>query len=156
MVIADLKRLERIKAPHKDNVTADIRREGRVFANIFVRHPREGNIPKQLKETFANHTNERANGNGSYSDMLPPHSYMDMRKFGSPRHLADYIRLQGASGAVSDHLEGGAHLHGLVPLQRMQPGSTPGRQACPERSRFGPVAEWNTAHNCFHSKQFHL
>ena len=63
-----------------------------------------------------------------------------VREFGSPRYLADYLRVLGASGAVSDYLEGGEPLNGLVPLQRMQIGSTPGRQAWPERSRFGPVA----------------
>ena len=32
-------------------------------------------------------------GNASYSDILPPHSYIDVRDFPSPRHLADYIKL---------------------------------------------------------------
>ena len=39
-------------------------------------------------------------GNASYSDLLPPHSYIDVRDFASPRHLADYLKLLDTNDAL--------------------------------------------------------
>ena len=39
-------------------------------------------------------------GNTSYSDLLPPHSYIDEHDFASPRHLADYLKLLDANDTL--------------------------------------------------------
>ena len=39
-------------------------------------------------------------GNASYSDLLPLHSYIDVRDFASPRHLADYLKLLDGNDAL--------------------------------------------------------
>ena len=39
-------------------------------------------------------------GYANYSEILPPHSYIDVRDFASPRHLADYLKVLNANDTL--------------------------------------------------------
>ena len=95
-------------------------------------------------------------GNASYSDILPPHSYIDVRDFASPRHLADYIKMVGANDTLyNEYFAWRAKYSCGGP----NAGCNVCRHALAMRGKTeivtDVVAEWGQEQNCIEPKQFY-
>ena len=99
-------------------------------------------------------------GNASYSEILPPHSYIDVRDFPSPRHLADYIKLVGANDTLyNEYFRWRAKYFCSRFKKKTHGGCNVCRHALAMRGKTeivtDLVAEWSPAQNCIEPKQFY-
>ena len=97
-------------------------------------------------------------GNASYSDLLPPHSYIDVRDFASPRHLADYLKLLDANDALyNEYFHWKAKY--VCEAKSANNGCALCRHALAKRGQTEVVrdlvAEWGRAQNCVNPKQYY-
>ena len=100
-------------------------------------------------------------GNASYSDILPSHSYIDVRDFASPRHLADYLKVLNANDTLyNEYFRWRAHyVCGVTKFQSHGNGCNLCRHVVAARDQNEVVtdleAEWGQAQNCIKPKQFY-
>ena len=100
-------------------------------------------------------------GNASYSDMLPPHSYIDVRDFASPRHLANHLVMLDANDTLyNEYFRWRAeYVCGVTKLQSHGNGCNLCRHVVAARDQKEVItdleAEWGTARNCITPKQFY-
>ena len=100
-------------------------------------------------------------GNASYSEILPPHSYIDVRDFASPRHLADYLKLLDANDTQYNEYFGWREKYVCGEPDKLShsAGCNLCRHVVATRGRkevaTDLVAEWSRAKNCFNPKQFY-
>ena len=101
-------------------------------------------------------------GNANYSDLLPPHSYIDVGDFASPRHLADYLKLLDANDRLYNEYFRWREMY-VCPMTRMRKNNTRGcdlcRHAVATRGKTeivkDLVAEWGSDQNCISPKQYY-
>ena len=101
-------------------------------------------------------------GRANYSDLLPPHSYIDVRDFASPRHLADFIKVLGANDTLYNeyfHWRAKYSCGAGGLKKRNRGGCNLCRQALAMRGKTeivrDVVAEWGPQRNCIKPKQFY-
>ena len=97
-------------------------------------------------------------GNASYSEFLPPHSYIDVRDFASPRHLADYLKVLDANDALYNEYFHWKEKYACRLLANRN-GCNLCRHAIAKRGQTEVVsdlvAEWGRAQNCIKPIQYY-
>ena len=99
-------------------------------------------------------------GNASYSDILPPHSYIDVRDFPSPRHLAVYIKMVGSNDTLyNEYFRWRAKYTCSKFKKPTNLACNVCRHAVDMRGKTEIVrdvlAEWGQKQNCIEPKQFY-
>ena len=99
-------------------------------------------------------------GNASYSEIIPPHSYIDVLDFPSPRHLADYIKLVGANDTLYNECFRWRAKYTCSKFKKNNCGGcNVCRHAIAMRGKTeivtDVVAEWSVEQNCIKPKQLY-
>ena len=100
-------------------------------------------------------------GSANYSEILPPHSYIDVLDFASPRHLADYLKVLNANDTLYNEYFRWREKHvcGVSYKMSESAGCNLCRHVTATRGRkelaTDLVAEWSREQNCFNPKQFY-
>ena len=98
-------------------------------------------------------------GSANYSEILPPHSYIDVRNFASPRHLAAYLKLLDANDALYNEYFRWKEKYICYGGRLSVNGCNVCRHALAKRGQTEVVtdlvAEWGSAQNCISPKQYY-
>ena len=100
-------------------------------------------------------------GKVNYSAILPPHSYIDVRDFASPRHLADYLKLLSSNDTLyNEYFRWRAKYNcGSFPFKQHDTACDLCRHAVATRGKTeivkDLVAEWGRNQNCISPKQYY-
>ena len=100
-------------------------------------------------------------GRANYSAILPPHSYIDVRDFASPRHLADYLKVLNANDTLyNEYFNWRAKYNcGTFQFKQHGRGCDLCRHAVATRGKTeivkDLVAEWGRDQNCIKPKQYY-
>ena len=98
-------------------------------------------------------------GSANYSEILPPHSYIDVRDFASPRHLAAYLKLLNANDALYNEYFRWKANYICYGGRLSVNGCNVCRHALAKRGQTEVVtdlvAEWGSAQNCISPKQYY-
>ena len=97
-------------------------------------------------------------GRSNYSDILPPHSYIDVRDFASPRHLADYLNLLAANDTLYNEFFSWKSKY-ICERKPFNNGCNLCRHALAKRGQSEVVtdleAEWGRVQNCIDANKFY-
>ena len=100
-------------------------------------------------------------GKANYSAILPPHSYIDVRDFASPRNLADYIKLLSSNDTLyNEYFRWRAKYNcESFPFKEHDTGCDLCQHAVATRGKTeivkDLVAEWGRNQNCISPKQYY-
>ena len=100
-------------------------------------------------------------GSANYSEILPPHSYIDVLDFASPRHLADYLKVLNANDTLYNEYFSWREKYVCGVSDKMSESVACNlcRHVIAKRGikelATDLVAEWSREQNCFKPKQFY-